>query len=303
MKLKDLIHKLKFYIAEPSCRVGFVLNEINKISDLPYNLDIKWIDNPNDGWYADPFILEVNEDSIEILVEHFLYKTQKGVIDRLTIRKSDYTIISAKTILEVESHLSFPNILRLESGIYVYPENCHSGTLSIYRYDLPSDKLCAYGVLVNEPLIDSCIEYIAGSYYLFATALMETTIESDRSIRIFKSNSPLGPYKHIQTIEIGRPLGRGAGSFIFEDTLIVRPSQNGDGGYGLEVIFSEVKLKDGLFEFNELKRIGPNKFSHWSGLHTFNRYKGICIVDGIEYRRGFVVSMFMKLYNFIFPKH
>lgn len=299
--VKNIVRSLKFFIAEPSCQVGIIVDSNTFTFDkLGYTNKIRWIENPKYGWYADPFILDVDDIHITLLVEHFSYKTQKGFIDKITINKFTFKVVSAITILDLDTHLSYPNILRLNDDIYIYPENCQSGNLILYKYNQSCDTLKKETILVQQPLIDSCIEYINGSYYLFSTSLRETTEESDQEVIVYKSNEATGPYQLYQTIKYDKPYGRGAGSFVYFDNMTIRPSQNGDGSYGKEVIFSEVTMNDGVFKFKELKRIGPPRCTKWTGIHTFNTYLGVAVVDGITYRRGPLISCLMKVYNKFF---
>ena len=51
-----------------------------------------------DRWFADPFILEINELDIILLCEEFMYSTRKGrlaklIIDRKTLIIKDFKII------------------------------------------------------------------------------------------------------------------------------------------------------------------------------------------------------------------
>lgn len=299
-RLINVIKKVKFYLAEPCCQVGFIIDNQPtpvSITQLPYHNKIRWISNPKDGWYADPFILDEDDGTITLLVEHFSYHTQIGVLDKVIVNKNTWKVTTTKKILDCDTHLSFPNILRIGDEIYVYPENSQSNTLTIYRYDIGTDSLVEPKVLVNEALLDSCIELIDGKYYIFATKQSEDTIYSDKNVLIYRSQNLFGPYLLVQEYQYPKPYGRSAGSFLFEEGKIIRPSQNGDGGYGLEVIFSEVSMTDEIFSFSELKRIGPRKISRWAGIHTYNVFSKVVVVDGISYRRGLITALFMKLYN------
>ena len=86
-----------------------------------------------DRWFADPFILDVNDSEIILLAEEVEDKMQQGVISKLVIDRASYVLKSKKTILELPTHLSFPVIMREGNKILVYPESGASGKLTMYE--------------------------------------------------------------------------------------------------------------------------------------------------------------------------
>ena len=40
-----------------------------------------------EGWFADPFILSVNDDTIELFAEEMIYKTGRGILVYLKVDK------------------------------------------------------------------------------------------------------------------------------------------------------------------------------------------------------------------------
>ena len=95
---------------------------------------------PN-SWFADPFILDVTDDTIIVLVEEVTKKISKGRISKLVIDRRNNYVIEKKAILERPGHLSFPIIYRKDDKIYVYPENSEDGVLNIYEYNPINDDM------------------------------------------------------------------------------------------------------------------------------------------------------------------
>ena len=92
--------------------IGFVENTLDEvIGGEP--LKIRWLNhNCKDRWFADPFILDVTDDKIYVLVEEYYYPHKRGRLAMLTIDKASNSLLKVDTILELDSHLSFPAIIR-----------------------------------------------------------------------------------------------------------------------------------------------------------------------------------------------
>ena len=105
-----------------SWHLGFVNGGLDGVF-CDDELDISWVKDPlaKKRWFADPFILDVTEDKIFLLVEEVRKTDPKGRITRLTINRHNLTIEKADPIIETSYHLSFPNILRKGEDIFIYP--------------------------------------------------------------------------------------------------------------------------------------------------------------------------------------
>ena len=161
---------LRKYIYDNHWTLGLIEKEL-ETSDLSSGMNnIKWIDNPfRDRWFADPFILEVTPSLIYILVEEFYDPISRGRISKLTINRSTYKVENVEVVLELPSHLSFPTIKRGNAGVYIYPENSANGNLSLYYYDLESNKVTFEKILCNEPLTDAVIVNFWDEPLIFST--------------------------------------------------------------------------------------------------------------------------------------
>ena len=121
--------------------IGFVENTLDGvIAGEP--LKIKWLNHEcKDRWFADPFILDVTDDKIYVLVEEYYYPHKRGRLAMLTIDRASNSLLKVDTILELDSHLSFPAIIRRDGKILVYPENFKGGGLKLYELDLEKPAL------------------------------------------------------------------------------------------------------------------------------------------------------------------
>lgn len=267
MKLFDWIRRYKWDLA-------IVLEtEGHQYDSSKWNFHI--IKAPHNKWYADPFILDVTNDNIVVLVEEFTYNINRGRLAKLIIDRKTYKIKSEKIILDLSTHLSFPAILRLGDDIYLYPENSASGKSTLYRYNPQGDSFVVVNTLSDLPLTDAIMAEIGGHNYLFATKI---PTQNGNELTIFESANKIGNYCPIQTIILADNTARSAGDIFVDGNRIIRPAQNCNSSYGVGLVFQEViKDENGNFVIKELFRKSPLK--GYIGMHTYNQHKGYVIID------------------------
>ena len=135
-----MLKKLKRHFAADCWTLGFVRGGMQAVMESDH-LDVDWVKMPSDSWMADPFVLEVTDEEILLLVEEMPYALHKGIITLLHINRRSMEIVSRKVILEIPTHLSFPAIWRKDGHVYVYPESAKSGKLDMYEFDTQKEEL------------------------------------------------------------------------------------------------------------------------------------------------------------------
>jgi len=268
--------------------MGFVRNKLSEyVWDLAighYNENIvskgvdwtglKYIRNPyKKKWFADPFILDVNDENIQLLVEEFDSDVNKGRIARITISKANFTIVECKIILELNTHLSFPAIYRIDDDVYVHPENSASGKSTIYRYDRQKDKLVEPVVLVDKPLVDAVIVRKDESYMMYSTLLSHN---SGPELHVFKSTSITQPFEETDLLDFGIKTARMAGAMLETSQGMIRPAQDCTHDYGEAVLFY-----NGINLVGEIRPMNQGKYA---GTHTFNIFKDSFVIDLKRYK-------------------
>lgn len=267
MKLFEYLRRYKWDLA--------IVDETDNRFYNSNKLNFHIIKAPCDRWFADPFILDVTDDYIYVLVEELSHATNKGRIAKLTIDKLSYKVLDVKIVLELSSHLSFPAIYRRGTDVFVYPENSASNQLIIYRYDFDSDMLFPVECLASKPLTDAIMLDYNGKHYLFATQIPE---QNGNTLYLYKALDKIGIYQECQQIVFNDNTARSAGDFIFDGSKIIRPAQNCNSAYGVGLVFQELFLdENGKFVIKELSRQSPPK--GYIGMHTYNTYKGYTIID------------------------
>lgn len=239
------------------------------------------IRNPyKNKWFADPFILNVTEHSLEVLVEEFDYNVKRGRIAKLTIDTNTNIITDCKIILDLKTHLSFPVIYRVNETIYVHPENSESGSSYIYKYDKDTDMLVDAKLMIDEPLTDAIINKIGKDYYMFATKLPEP---NGSRMHIYKSSTFIGGYEKITSVNYSSNYARMGGNFIDCDNKVYRIAQDCNGAYGKGLIIEEFDFNIQNCQRKTLVRWEMPLLSKYEGLHTFNTFNNTFIVDLKKY--------------------
>lgn len=243
-------------------------------------IHITKIHNPyfKEYWFADPFILDVDDNNVYVLAEAMpLKQLHKGEIALLTISMEMNAINRVEIVLAEPWHLSFPNIMRKDGKIYVYPESLNSGKL--YRYELIKDNqgnhaLKRVDVLCNAIVWDSEISDVFGEEILF------TCKQDDFHLDIYRWDKRQGVFLYSESIDSEQQNMRMAGSLFKVGDKIYCPSQISTPTiYGKAVEIKELSYADGKWQYAPIRRIDHPQEYLLTGLHTFNTYKGVTIID------------------------
>lgn len=277
-----MIQKIKEYLLHFTWDIAIAeSNYVDYTHDRNSN-DFQIIKNPfRNKWFADPFIYDVCGDMLYVFAEEFDTSVGRGRIALLTISIARKLIESCDIILEKETHLSYPGIYRVGRNVFVCPENADSGVCEWYEYVPKKKKLVRVNTIMEEPLTDATIFNTEGNYYIFSTTLSDP---NGNKLKIFKSDDINQHYNLIDVTDFKSAEARMAGAIIgIDDNVLIRPSQDCSGGeYGKRVVFQEVRKENESFVMNAISYLSPAGFKY-DGLHTYNRYKNIEIIDLKKY--------------------
>ena len=275
---------IKQYIKEIKYNIGFIDGDIDSIiKGKP--IKVNWLKHSyKDRWFADPFILDVTESEIWVLVEEWYDPINRGRISKLVIDKHTFQLKDIIVLLELDSHLSFPAIRRKDGDVYVYPENSAKNQLKEYKYNKDKERLEFSSIIADEPLTDAIQTELFGYKLLFSTNLPDA---NGKHLGIYQWNEDLKKYTLREEHHYSDNLSRSAGDFFQYDSKTYRPTQVCIKSYGDAVSIQEVSYNqsDG-WEFNEIRRIYSPHPDLDLGFHTFNTYKNIIVVDAVGYRRA-----------------
>ena len=270
------IRKLYRELTSIHWEIGFLDNTLEGIvNGDELKLSLVTHDYP-DSWFADPFILDVTDDVIVVLVEEVTQKVPKGRISKLVIDRRMNHVVKKKIVLERQGHLSFPIIYRKNEKIYIYPENSAEGALNIYEYSIQDDSLALVHELSDHPLTDAVFTDLFGKPQLFTT---EAAYANGFQLDQYEWDNDQRKFVLATSHTFSEHIARMAGNFFSVNGKVYRPAQESNTNYGHGISLQEVSFKNGKWLFKEVRRmVSPHpKLSR--SFHTLNSYKGVIVVD------------------------
>lgn len=292
-RIKMILDRLVSYLLDDYWDLAIIDNDISEIIN-GNPLVFKYIKNPyhKERWFADPFILNVDDNSIFLLVEDFFYSDRKGRISEIRIDRKTYQVKEVHIILELDSHLSFPAIFRENGHIYMYPENSQANGLWLYEY-IPEKYECKkVSQLCNQPLTDAIITDKLGKKLILSTQEPNPNMNV---LDVYEWDAKLGLYIKCKSITFEENVARNAGDIFEYNGFIYRPAQECNDIYGHAVSLQEICLDNRFIRFKEIRRLSPESKSRKIGLHTFNSYSGVIVTDVRGFRFKNIASVLWKM--------
>lgn len=265
------------YILQYSWNIGFIEDSLDSIIYSNANLNIKWMKHDyTDRWFADPFILGADKENIYIFVEDFLRSKDKAHISLLTVNRKDYRLRNLEVVLEEPTHLSFPIIFREANKIMIYPENGASGSLKMYEFNPDKRRFMLNHTIADKALADTVLFQINKDSYLITTEGEEM---NGRILNFYKKTE--SGFVLDRQITFDRSIARNAGEWFELNGKYYRPAQDCGLRYGAALELQEFNPID--FSLKTIRRFEPASKKYNLGIHTFNHYQGVSVVDGYGY--------------------
>lgn len=289
MFLKSIYYKL----IDHKWLLGFPQNDLGEIVQ-GQKMDVKWVQGiPADRWFADPFILSVSESKIELLVEEYVYSIKKGRIAKLTIDRTNYSLLRNDLVLELDTHLSFPAIIREGKHIYIYPENSDASNLCLYKYNVEENSCILMEKLSDDPLADAICTSAFGGKQLLSTVV---PYQNGDTLGVFLFDDNSKRYKWQYDVSFKEKIARNAGDIFLVDNRYYRAAQICNHGYGEGLSFQRLSVDDNKkIKLEEVARMYSPNPRFEIGMHTFNTYAGISVIDVKGYKHPIVGRLVSKL--------
>lgn len=243
--------------------------------------NINWIPKRESyKYYADPFFIKEN-NQILLFCEGFDYRTKMGDISLIKLDEK-FQQISEKQILNPNSHLSYPVLIKHQDRLLMMPENSAAGELNLYKPTSFPENWEKEKLLLKEKAIDATLLEHDNKFWLFYS-LRSKNHPKNSELYISFSDDFFGEFKpHPQNpVKIDKSSARPAGNFFKIADKIYRPSQDCSVGYGDAVVINEiVTLTEKEYSERQINKIIPNKsWPYPDGIHTINFQDDICVID------------------------
>jgi hypothetical protein len=275
-------NQLYHFINEQHWTLGFIEQPLKDIVEgKPF--EIQYVKGmPRDRWFADPFILDHDDNTISVLAEEFSYSIRRGRIALLTFDRHTYSLQNYKIILDLSTHLSFPFIQRKNGKVYINPENSASGSWNRYEYNPVTNQCLKVKTIMEKPLTDAIVTDLLDKEYIFSTQLPDPNGDT---LSMFCMGDAV-QQEHVFSSKVAR----NAGEWFCVDGKVYRPAQDCSHGYGCAVIIQEVTKSDDALMFTDIRRIESTHPHFTTGCHTFNHHEGLSVVDVHGWRRPRLVK-------------
>ena len=256
--------------------IGFIEKNINDVL-LSKNNSIVWMKHKyNDRFFADPFILSVDDNRIIILAEEYRFWEGKGKIVKLTIDKNSKHLIKRQLLIETQYHMSYP---------FVYKG-------SILAEQSASNKWVQYSLdgvekntLANVGFVDGTVFDDGENEWLFATKVTNGKQEANKKLYRYKMQNGKPLLETELMIKDEYYASRPGGAFFKVGTQWYRVAQNSKQDiYGESVsICKVICCNDESYSEKIVKVLSSHSERNYSkGMHTLNVENEFVVVDGFE---------------------
>lgn len=227
------------------------------------------IKNPNNHFFADPFIISYRKKNV-CFVEDFDFKKNKGQISAIEIfDNGEYKILGR--CIEESFHLSFPFVFKFEDQLYMCPETKNANSINIYKcINFPLEWKHHKVIFKNISAVDPMIFNFKETWWLLFTTGYNKTTDHNSRLFVYNSQNPINNTWQPITINPlynDSRLSRNAG-IIFKNNKVFRINQKHKAGfYGSDFSINEIlELNKNIFKENPIaskidKKI-PFKYSH-----------------------------------------
>ena len=247
-KYKNKQESKKFKNAGNRYLVGYQETEWGSLNYRNAN----FIDNPENKFLADPFIISKNNKNYCFL-ESYDYLLDKGTIDVYELTKNNSNFLG--TAIEEEFHLSFPYLFETENEIYLIPESSKNRDIRIYKSTEFPLKWKLEKVIIDDiDASDSIILYHDNLWWLLTNVDELGLGDHNYQMNIYYSNNLLSkdwkPHK-LNPVILNPSYGRNGG-FLKKDENLFRVAQkygfNQKYGEGITIRKIQELTKDSYVE-------------------------------------------------------
>ena len=228
---------------------------------------------------ADPFVVYKN-DKYYVFYEELKFEDYHGYLRAAELDIENGQLINDKVILQLDYHLSFPNVFEEDGRFYMIPESADSHTVDLFECtDFPYTWEKKQTLIDNVQAVDTTPLKKDGAWYLFTTEIIEGSGCNDE-LSIYKSADLLNqPFTKLYNEPVLSDVknARMAGHFIQRDGDIIRVSQNCGQRYGHSANFNKVIQIENGYKEELVDTIKPEQGA--VGFHTYNQANDIIIGD------------------------
>lgn len=239
------------------------------------------IPNPQDGFLADPFVIE-REDQSYCFVEEFSYKQNKGKIS--TYLLSEDSAQPLGTALEENFHLSFPYLIEHNQDLFMIPESASNSDIRLYKnVSFPNEWVLEKILMKNVDAADTVVFYQDNMWFMLTNICSSNISDHQSELHLFLSKelvsenwSPAAS----NPIIFDSLRARNGGCFAYNGKQYRVNQVHDKSHYGKALQINEILeiTSSGMTEKNILS-MEPNFFRNINSTHHFDKGKYFAVFD------------------------
>jgi hypothetical protein len=268
-----------FYFHRWNIGIAKILPE--ELLTAPSSIKINWMkEEKGRSFNADPFITSSTE-GVQVFFEHFSEKTGSGRICTVPYNKNGFS--SYTTIIEKNTHLSYPFIIEKQNKKYLLPENAAANELSIHELDANNQVIGKKIIIPDIDIVDPTMLFRDGKWWMFGTRKKDKS--ADLRLYIYFADEIDGTWKEhaMNPVKCDISNSRPAGNLFIHNNKLYRPSQDSSKTYGGRIVINEVKeLTADSYSEVAVAVLEPHQLqgNYNGGIHTVSFSNGYMAVDG-----------------------
>lgn len=235
---------------------------------------------PPDRLWADPFIVKHNGRWL-LFFEEKIHGRPRAHISVAELTTSGFAG-EPQPILERDYHLSYPFVFEWNGEWWLIPESSRNQTVELWRATtFPTRWVLERTLLRGVQAADATL-FKHGDAWWMCCNIAEPGASKDDELHIFHASSPIGPWlpHRRNPVKSDVRCARPAGRVFLDGSALIRPAQDGSGGYGARLVLHRIeRLDPDDFVETEIARLAPAWDKRWIGLHTINACDGLTVID------------------------
>ncbi len=228
---------------------------------------------------ADPFLV-FKDNKYYVFYEELKFEDYHGYLRAAELDIENNCLINDKIILNLDYHLSFPNVFLENGTYYMIPESGESNSIDLFECtDFPYKWKKKQTLIDNVQAVDTTPLKTENGWYLFTSEVVKGADYNDE-LSIYKSSDLIhSPFEKLYDEPVISDVtkARMGGHFIQKDNDIIRVSQDCGKRYGHKVKLNKVIQIEGGYKEEALETIGPSQGG--IGFHTYNKDHDMIIGD------------------------
>ena len=238
------------------------------------------IEAPTGHFWAAPCLF-VEDERVWLFFEDCAYAQGAGCIRCVQLDEEGRLVGQPRLLMGGDGHYSNPLVFELDGRVWMLPETRQQGRVQLYEAtNFPYEWKARKTLLNTDRIVDPVLFFFEGRYWLLGT---ETSCRGSRvtNLNLWFSDSLDGPWTEhpLNPVVSDCQYGRAAGRILDRHGRLVRPAQDGSGGYGLAINFMEIcELNTQTYKERRVDRLDPSELGT-EGVHTFSQALEMVAID------------------------